>query len=333
MSVAPTVKLNNGIEMPVLGLGTWQMEEKEGVELIKEAIDCGYRHFDTALLYHSERIIGQAIREKIADGTVARSDLFITTKLWCTYAHPELVVKACKKSLKNLGLDYIDLYLIHWPVAFKATDKIDEPTAQNMLDIETLLNYPEYFPRDSEGFIITSDTDYLDTWKEMEKCVDLGLARSIGVSNFNASQLDRVVTNARILPVTNQVEVNPYLNQKNLIEFCKERKVIVTCYGPLGTAAPPKTPGLPKMTEHPTIKKIAEAKKKSPAQIVLRYLVQLGTVVIPKTSNPKRLPENIDIFDFTLSPEEMTEVDTMNCNDRICIIPDAKLMKHKFYPF
>ncbi|EEB14936.1 aldose reductase, putative [Pediculus humanus corporis] len=299
--LSPTTTLNNGQQIPIVGLGTWQLHGDEKTEFIKKAIDLGYRHFDTAWLYNSEKVIGDAIRQKIADGTVKREDLFITTKLWCSYAHPDLVVKACRKSLSNLGLDYLDLFLIHWPFVFKSIK--------------------EYFPRDLKGNLIITDDDYVTTWKEMEKCVELGLTKSIGVSNFNSVQIERLLESAKIKPVTNQIEAHPYLNQKKLIEFCHNRDIIITSYGPLGGMPSAAKPESKPMLENPIMVKIAREKNKTTAQISLRYLIQCGTIVIPKTSSPKRLLENLSVFDFTLTPEEMAEIDSINKNERIYKVP------------
>lgn len=156
-------------------------------EAVKHAIDCGYRHFDCAYFYGNEKEIGNAIREKILDGTVKREDLFIVSKLWNNCHRPDLVIPACKRTLENFGLEYLDLYLIHWPFAFKEGE--------------------ELIPVDEQGKAIPSDVDYIDTWKEMEKCVEQGFARSIGISNFNSEQIDRLLKVAKIKPVNNQVRL------------------------------------------------------------------------------------------------------------------------------
>ncbi|XP_969383.2 aldo-keto reductase family 1 member B1 [Tribolium castaneum] len=313
MVVAPLITLNNGKKCPQLGLGTWLSEPGEVQKAVKHAIETGYRHIDCAMLYGNEKEIGEAIREKIADGTVKREELFIVTKLWNTFHEREKVVPTCKKSLENFGLDYLDLYLIHWPVAQK---------------IKGEFNIKLPF-KDAVGI----DYDYVETWKGMEECVDLGIAKSIGLSNFNSKQLERVLQNARIKPVMNQVEVSPNLNQKKLIQFCKARSVQITAYSPFGSPARPwAKPGDPVLRlDDPKLVKIGQKYDKTASQVILRYLIQLGTIPIPKSSNPQRIEQNIDVFDFELSEEDMKIVDSFNCNGRAVHAEELKGLPH--YPF
>ncbi|XP_066595272.1 aldo-keto reductase family 1 member C18-like [Prorops nasuta] len=180
----PSVTLSNGFSMPGIGYGTYLATDNNCEEAVKNAIDVGYRHIDTASFYENEKEIGNALRSKIKNGDVTREELFITTKLWNNCHKQERVVPSLKKSLEDLGLDYVDLYLIHWPFAFKDGDDV--------------------MPTDDKGNTILSDTDYLETWKGMEECVELGLTRSIGISNFNSQQISRLVNAANIKPVNNQ---------------------------------------------------------------------------------------------------------------------------------
>jgi len=325
---APEVPLNNKRTMPAFGLGTWLAPPGEVANAVKLAIDVGYRHIDCALLYQNEKEIGRAIKEKIAEGVVKREDLFITSKLWNTYHRQDLVVKGCKKTLKNFGLDYIDLYLMHWPMAFKATDKADEES-QELGNKTAIMTDPEFMPVDSEGKLIFSDDDFVDTYKELEKCVKLGLAKSIGVSNFNISQLQHLLPKTSIKPVTNQVEIHPYLIQNDLRTFCEKEGIVITGYCPLGSARD----DLPfvKVLEHPTILDIAKAINKTPAQVVLRYLVEMNVVPIPKSTNPERMRQNISVFDFKLSQEQFAALQRLDRNERICIIPGSQ--SHKDSPF
>jgi aldehyde reductase len=217
--------------------------------------------------------------------------------------------------LTNLGLDYIDLYLIHTPIGYEYRENED------------------LLPKDSEGKLAFSDVDYLDTWKAMEKLVDLGLVKSIGISNFNSEQITRVLENCRIKPVVNQVECSPCLNQKKLTKFCKERDIVIVAYSPLSRPHYyEKDHSLPKpalLDER--VAEVGKKYKKSPGQIVLRYLIELGVVPIPKSSNPGRIAENIDIFDFKLTDEEITLMDSFNLNQRT--VPFSLCVGHKYFMF
>ncbi|XP_046979360.1 aldo-keto reductase family 1 member B1-like [Schistocerca americana] len=309
--MAPTVKLNNGKVMPVIGIGTWQSAPGEVGEALKYAIEIGYRHIDGAAVYQNEPEVGAALKAKLDDGTVKREELFVTSKLWNTKHRPELVVPACKKTLADLKLDYLDLYLVHWPFAFKEGD--------------------DYFPKGEDGSIITTDVDYLDTWKQMEECVRLGLTKSIGVSNFNSKQLARLLEVAKIKPVTNQIECHAYLNQKKLIQFCKERDIVITAYSPLANPSMKMPEGEVPLMQNPKMKELADKYGKSIAQVLLRYLIQIGTVPIPKSVHKERIKENFNVFDFELNAEDLAYIDTFNKNYRVCAFNETKAAIH--YPF
>ncbi|XP_054363360.1 1,5-anhydro-D-fructose reductase isoform X2 [Mirounga angustirostris] len=268
--------------IPAVGLGTWQAAPGEVTEAVKLAIDAGYRHFDCAYLYHNESEVGAGIQCKIKEGVVKREDLFIVSKLWCTSHKKSLVKAACTKSLKALKLDYLDLYLIHWPMGFKA----------------------------------------------MEDLVVTGLVKAIGVSNFNHEQLERLLNkpNLRFKPMTNQIECHPYLTQKDLIRFCQARDVSVTAYRPLGGSSE----GVD-LLDDPVIQRVARKYNKSPAQILLRFQIQRNVIVIPKSVTPKRILENIQVFDFELSEQDMNDILGLDRNFRMCSLPIAK--NHKDYPF
>ncbi|XP_049869183.1 aldo-keto reductase family 1 member B1-like [Pectinophora gossypiella] len=311
MSV-PSVKFNNGLSCPILGLGTWQSEPGAVAQAVTVAIDAGYRHIDCAHLYGNEREVGQAIREKIKQGHVIRENLFITSKIWNTYHRPDLVEKAVRTSLDDLGVTYLDLYLIHWPMAYKEGD--------------------DPFPADSNGKVIYSDVDYIDTWRAMEKLVEQGLVKSIGLSNFNSKQIDRVLKIAKIKPVTNQVECHPYLSQQKLFDFCKARGITLTAYSPLGSPNRPwAKPGDPLLLEEPKVKSIAAKYKKTPAQVLIRYQIDRGIIVIPKSTTKERIIENYNVWDFQLSREDIALISTMECNGRL--IPQAEGRAHKHHPF
>ncbi|XP_059225578.1 aldo-keto reductase family 1 member B1-like [Stomoxys calcitrans] len=304
--LAPWIRLSNGQKMPIVGLGTWRSYKNEAEKAVKDAIDIGYRHIDTAFVYENEHEVGRAINSKIAQGKVKREDMFVVTKLAGIHHGPELVEHACRKSLSKLDVGYIDLYLMHFPVALAYSgDEIVRGTGE------------------------LTDTDYLDTWKAMEILIDLGLVKGIGLSNFNSQQTDRVLQNCRIRPVVNQVECHPALNQKKLIEFSRQREIAITAYCPLARPIPEQK--WPDFLYDEQIREMANRYKRTPAQICLRYLIQLGTIVIPKSARKERIAENFDCFDFELSPADVAIMDQYNNGTRL--VPFNGTEHHKYYPF
>ncbi|CAH0770718.1 unnamed protein product [Bemisia tabaci] len=311
-SEIPLVTFNNGQKYPVFGLGTWKSKPGLVGQAVKDAIDAGYRHIDCALVYQNEKEIGEAIASKIQEGVVKREDLYITSKLWNTFHRPDMVQVGLKKTLTDLQLDYLDLYLIHWPQAYK--------------DGEDL------FPMDADSKRIYSDHGILDTWKGMEAVAKKGLTKSIGVSNFNSNQLETILNAADIKPVTNQIEVHPYLTQKKLRDFCKSKGVVVTAYSPLGSPDRPwAKPGEPTIMDDPKLKEIAQKYNKSTAQIAIRYQIENGNIVIPKSVTKSRIIENKQVFDFKLSSEDIKAIDSLNKNERFCAMEWDK--SHKDFPF
>jgi len=315
MSVSSTtVTLNNGMEMPILGLGTWKSKSGEVERAVEHAIKSGYRHIDCAACYGNEVEVGAGIKA----GGVARSELFITSKLWNNKHHPEDVEAACKKSLADLGLDYLDLYLVHWPVAF---ERGDVP-----------------FPKNEDGTVRYDTTiPPIETWLAMEKLLAKGLVKSIGVSNFNSEQIADVLAKGSVVPVTNQVECHPYLNQAKLFNLCKDKGITLTAYSPLGSPDRPwAKPDDVKLLDDPKIVAMAAKYGKSPAQIIIRWQVQRGVIVIPKSVTPARIVENSSVFDFKLTDAEMQEVDGYDCNGRL-IVPmlngRPRDAGHPHYPF
>ncbi|XP_043334690.1 dihydrodiol dehydrogenase 3 isoform X1 [Cervus canadensis] len=312
------VKLNDGHFIPVLGFGTFappEVPKNEALEVTKFAIEAGFRHIDSAHLYQNEEQVGQAIRSKIANGTVKREDIFYTSKLWSTSLRPELVRPALEKSLNNLQLDYVDLYIIHFPVALKPGEAL--------------------FPTDENGKPIFDSVDLCHTWEALEKCKDAGLTKSIGVSNFNHKQLEKILNKPglKYKPVCNQVECHPYLNQSKLLDFCKSHDIVLVAYGALGSQRIKEwvNPNLPYLLEDPVLSAIAKKHNQTPALVALRYQIQRGVVVLAKSYNKKRIKENIQVFDFELTPEDMKAIDGLNSNLRYNEI--QLCVGHPEYPF
>ncbi|XP_015759024.1 PREDICTED: alcohol dehydrogenase [NADP(+)]-like [Acropora digitifera] len=292
-------KLNNGRTIPAVGLGTWKSKPGDVGEAVKAAIKAGYKHIDCAAIYGNEKEIGEALKSCIGT-TVNREDLFITSKLWNTKHNPKDVAAAAKKTLDDLGLDYLDLYLIHWPLSFEDGD------------------VP--FPKDEQGNMIYAYHDPCDTWKAMEKLVEEGVVKAIGLSNFNSRQVDEVIKKAKVKPAVNQVECHPYLNQEQLIEHCKKSNVLVTAYSPLGSPDRPwAKPDEPLLLEDPKMVEIGKKYGKTPAQVCLRFQIQRGLVVIPKSVTPARIQSNLEVFDFELSAEDMKVIESFNIPFRVCV--------------
>jgi alcohol dehydrogenase (NADP+) len=285
---------SNGDKMPLLGLGTWKSNERDAYRAVREAIKIGYRHFDCAARYENEKEVGEAIADAIAAGEVTREELWITSKLWNNAHLPELVLPALKETLRDLQIDYIDLYLIHWPVAIK----------------------PEViFPLRGDEFVNLEEIPLIDTWRAMEKTKTQGLSRHIGVSNFNIPKINDLIKKGSIKPECNQVECHPFLQQKKLLDFCKENQIALTAYAPLGSLDRParvRKDDDPILLENRVILEVAKETGHSPGQILIAWAVQRGTSVIPKSSNPGRLRQNFDSAEITLSPEQMQKINALD---------------------
>lgn len=270
-----TITLNNGIEMPRVGLGVFRVDNSsELVNAVKVAIKNGYRSIDGAAIYGNEEAMGEGIREGIKEAGISREDLFITSKVWNADLGYESTIAAYEASLKRLGVDYLDLYLIHWPVEGK----------------------------------------YKEAWRALEYLYKEGRVKAIGVSNFQVHHLQDLLKDAEIKPVINQVELHPYLSQEKVREFCKENDIQVEAWSPLMAGN-----GL---LENDVLKEIAKKYNKTTAQVVLRWDLQSQVITIPKSTNEGRLIENIDIFDFNLSKDDMDKIDSLNKDLRVGPDPD-----------
>ncbi|RUT29886.1 aldo/keto reductase [Paenibacillus zeisoli] len=269
-----TVKLNNGVEMPWFGLGVWQVKEGDEVlSSVKTAIRHGYRSIDTAAAYKNEEGVGQAIREALEENGLKREELFITTKVWNADQGYESTLAAIDASLSKLGLDYVDLYLIHWPVKGK----------------------------------------YKETWKALEKIYQDGKAKAIGVCNFHVHHLEDLMEDAQVVPALNQIELHPYLSQKEIRDFCAKKGIAVEAWSPLAQG---------KVVKDETIQAIGNKYGKTAAQVVLRWDLQNNIITIPKSVHEDRITGNADVFNFELSPEDMAAIDSLNLNERTGPDPD-----------
>jgi len=284
------LEFKNGDKMPALGLGTWKSAPGEVYNVIRTAINLGYRHFDCAAIYGNEAEIGQAFADAFAAGDVKREDLWITSKLWNSYHLKDDVIPGFEKTLTDLRLDYLDLYLMHWPLALK-------PGVG--------------FPRTADLFLPLSEAPLDVTWDEMEKIYASGRIKHMGVSNFNSRNLDLLMSFAGVLPEMNQVEMHPFLPQLKLVNYCWDNSIHLTAYSPLGSgdrdAARIKSDE-PKLMEHDVIKSLAEKHSVSPAQMLLAWQVNRGVAVIPKSVNEGRLKQNLEASDIELSDDEMDQI-------------------------
>lgn len=282
----------NNNQMPLFGLGTWKSPPNDAYHAVLEAIRIGYRHIDCAHIYKNEKEIGEAFAKAFKEGWVKREELWITSKLWNDCHEEQHVLPALKQTLQDLQLDYLDLYLIHWPVAVK---------------------HGVNFASTREDFLSPEEAPLTKTWVAMEKGVDLGLTRHIGLSNFNIAKLKEILATARIRPEMNQVELHPFLQQNDLLAFCKENDIHLTAYAPLGSAyrVADKEVDFPILLENDVIRKIAAKHQATPAQIVIAWGIQRGTAVIPKSVKKERIFENFEATKLQLDEEDIRRIDSL----------------------
>lgn len=291
MSYMRRHRFGSGDEMPLLGLGTWKSEPGEVHAAVKEAVRIGYRHIDCAAIYGNEAEIGRALSECFAEGLVERNEMWITSKLWNDSHAPGDVLPALEKTLSDLSLDHLDLYLVHWPVA----------QGKGVL-----------LPESAADLISPDELPAAKTWAAMEAAVDEGLCRHIGVSNFSVPKTRALIDSARIAPEVSQVELHPYFQQPELVEFCRKNRILVTAYSPLGSKDRPamfKRKDEPILLEDPTIGEIADRHGASAAQVLIGWAMHRGTSVIPKSVSAERLRQNFAAQDVALGEEDMRRIE------------------------
>ena len=297
-----------GEKMPAVGLGLWKLGHEETAESVYNAIKIGYRHIDSAADYGNEHKVGEGIARAIDDGLCGREDLWITSKLWNTFHRREHVTPACKKSLFDLGLDYLDLYLIHFPIALKYVDfSVHYP--------------PEWLHPDGESLPImkTDAVPLSETWGAMESLVELKLVRNIGVCNYSSALLHDLMSYAKTPPAVLQIESHPYLTQESLIRTARSYGMSVTAFSPLGSLsyeALEMAKAEDSVLMESVVINAAQRAGVTPAQVILRWGIQRGVAVIPKTSKPERLRENFSIAGFSLDEGEMNAISALNKNRR-----------------
>jgi diketogulonate reductase-like aldo/keto reductase len=265
--------LNDGHTAPQLGFGVWQIDDSVATESVAKAIQTGYRSVDTAAIYGNEKGTGEGLRR----GGVPRGEIFLTTKLWNADQGFDSTLRAFDKSLKLLGTDYVDMYLIHWPMPAKGT--------------------------------------YVDTFKAMIRLREEGRIRSVGVSNFNPAHLDHLIAETGVTPVVNQIELHPDFQQNNVVKYHREKNIVTEAWSPLGQGGD--------LLKNPVLAEIAKAHGKSVAQVILRWHLQTGHMVIPKSQTPARIEENFDVFDFLLSTADMGKIASLDAGHRIGPDPDT----------
>ncbi|GAB2534082.1 aldo/keto reductase [Gracilibacillus alcaliphilus] len=270
MGLTSTLTLNNGTKIPAIGLGVYKAEAGEEVyQAVRSALELGYRHIDTASLYANEEGVGQAIK----DSGIPRDEIFVTTKVWNDEQGFQETKAAFARSLERLQMDYVDLYLVHWPVPGK----------------------------------------FIETYQALEDIYREDQAKAIGVSNFEPHHLEALLKEARVIPAVNQIELHPQLQQQHIREFCAKHDILIEAWAPLGKA---------QYFDHPTLQELANKYQKKPSQIIIRWQYQSGIITIPKSVRKARQQENVDIFDFALSKEDIAKIEAMDANQRLGQHPD-----------
>jgi alcohol dehydrogenase (NADP+) len=289
------IKLRSGAEVPAIGLGTWKSAPGEVKDAVKIALKSGYQHIDCAAVYQNEKEVGEAFAESFKSDHINREDVWITSKLWNTAHKKEDVIPALKQTLSDLQLEYLDLYLMHWPVAFRPDLK--------------------GFPENNEDFLSLEEVPIIETWEAMLEAKKQGLVKHVGVSNFSSKKLNDLLSKTDDAPEMNQVELHPYLHQEELLDFCKNNNIALTAYSPLGSSD--RTPQMkaenePSLLDNDVVKQIADKHKVSVAQVLIKWSVDRGTAVIPKSTNEGRIKENLASENVALTQEDMDALKSLD---------------------
>ena len=284
--------------MPMLGLGTWKSGPGEVYQAVLWALEAGYRHIDCAAIYQNEKEVGDALKEAFDKGIVKREEVWVTSKLWNNAHEIDKVEEGLQKTLADLQLTYLDLYLIHWPISLKSGVT---------------------FPKDGNDFLDYKTVPLTDTWKGMEALKEKGLTKHIGVSNFNKAKLSEIIGACQVVPEMNQIEIHPYLPQEVLVSFCKEKGINLTAYSPLGSADRPKARQKeddPILMEHKVFKDIAKKHEASVAQVLIAWSLHRGIAVIPKSANKDRIKANLASKDIELDKDDLKAIGEITSRHR-----------------
>src|SRR6056297_646097 len=288
-------KFRNGDTVEAIGLGTWKSDPGKVGAAVESALKTGYRHIDCAAVYGNEAEVGNALAETFSTTDINRENVHITSKLWNTAHRKQDVIPALKKSLNDLKLDYLDLYLMHWPVAFKPG--------------------LEGFPQSEEDYLSLDEVPLIETWEAMLEAKKEGLIKHAGVSNFSIKKLRDLISKTDHAPEMNQIELHPYLQQNDMLDYCNDNNILVTAYSPLGSSDRPdvlKADNEPSLLENEVINEIANKHDATPAQVLIKWAVERDTIVIPKSTNAGRIEENLKSAELSLDDEDMAKIKSLD---------------------